>query len=782
MHKKRNLPLYIVTAGILLMLAACMTTPGQWAPELAAFHGGMAPESGKVWWTTVIVSESAGSSWEPSLAVDATGNVHVAWQDYTSRNIFYRRWNATSDAWTTAEVVFAGWGDSNYPSLAVDGAGNVHVAWHDEADYAHWGTSYDIFYRRWNVSTGVWSTTEWLSNQTGVSYDPSLVVDATGDVHVAWQGWSGGDYEIIYRRWDATSGVWGTTVAISDNTAVSHSPSLAVDETGDVHVAWMDWSVGGWDILYRRWNATSGVWGTTENVSENEDVSGEPSLAVDVEGNVHVAWRDVSNYAGSGTDADIFYRCWNVTSGAWGTTEVLSENAGDSMHPSLAVDDAGNVHVAWMDYSVGGCDILYRRWNATWGVWSTTEDVSENPGYSENPSLVVDSAGNLHVAWEDATDYPGTGVHADILYRKQAVNIAPVLTVPANVTYVNGSVGHIISWMVTDASASTPTYTLFDNNSSIASGAWSSFVPISYNVDGLTIGTHNLTIVASDGNNVSVQDTVFVNVLNGPPSVTQPPNITFVPGQPVDLLSWTITDAGTALRSYTIYCNGTSIANSSWVSGTPITRSIGNLPIGIYNYTIVAADGLGESVRNTVIVTVIPNGLPSITHPADVTYTVGRNGNTISWTITDVTTNICTYTIYCDGTLIATGSWTSGIPVTISVDGLARGMYNYTIVVTDGLNGSAQDTVIIPVEADITLVIAGIVIGIITAIIGVITIRSKHKAIANRVRSIRDAIVSKWNAPGRVDEVLYRRPEQEPPAQKPKTSRAKAKHRHHKRH
>ena len=35
--------------------------------------------------------------------------------------------------------------------------------------------------------------------------------------------------------------------------------------------------------------------------------------------------------------------------------------------------------------------------------------------------------------------------------------------------------------------------------------------------------------------------------------------------------------------------------------------------------------------------------------------------------------------------------------MTISVDGLAVGTYNYTIVATDGLGGSVQDTVIVSV-------------------------------------------------------------------------------------
>jgi hypothetical protein len=90
-------------------------------------------------------------------------------------------------------------------------------------------------------------------------------------------------------------------------------------------------------------------------------------------------------------------------------------------------------------------------------------------------------------------------------------------------------------------------------------------------------------------------------------------------------------------------------------------------------------------------------GVPTITHPADISYNLGMTGNQISWTITDASTGTRSYTIYRDGSSIASGSWTSGTPVTKNVDGLAAGSYNYTIVAADGLGGSVQDTVIVNV-------------------------------------------------------------------------------------
>ena len=64
-------------------------------------------------------------------------------------------------AWGTTELVSTESVNTSYsPSLAIDGLGNIHVAWNDNTDYEGAGTDYDIFYKRRNASTGEWTPTE----------------------------------------------------------------------------------------------------------------------------------------------------------------------------------------------------------------------------------------------------------------------------------------------------------------------------------------------------------------------------------------------------------------------------------------------------------------------------------------------------------------------------------------------------------------------------------------------------------------------------------------------
>ncbi len=90
---------------------------------------------------------------------------------------------------------------------------------------------------------------------------------------------------------------------------------------------------------------------------------------------------------------------------------------------------------------------------------------------------------------------------------------------------------------------------------------------------------------------------------------------------------------------------------------------------------------------------------PSINSPTDISYQEGETGNSIIWKATD--DNPTTYAITQNDQQVASGSWSSGNPITISIDGLTVGTYTYTSTVNDGdgLMDSDSVTVIVsPVD------------------------------------------------------------------------------------
>jgi len=206
---------------------------------------------------------------------------------------------------------------------------------------------------------------------------------------------------------------------ISKNDGNSVNAALALDVNGNPHIAWMDDSSGTnniFDIYYRDWNGSNWVTvkgnlsGDDLNVSNTSGVSWWPSLKLDVNGNPHIEWFD--NTPGNN---EIYYRDWNgsdwVTAAGdlGGPSLNVSNNSGNSVNASLALDANGNPSIAWQDLTSGNREVYYRDWNGS--NWVTVNgnlfdddlNVSKNSGWSRTPLLALDANGNPGIAWFDNT-------------------------------------------------------------------------------------------------------------------------------------------------------------------------------------------------------------------------------------------------------------------------------------------------------------------------------------------------------------------------------------------
>lgn len=232
-----------------------------------------------------------------------------------------------------------------------------------------------------------------------------------------------------------------TTVAWSSVSLLSSTsnggalrPAVAVDNNGTVHVVWMDntdfgdyGSVDN-DIVYRRFNATTKIWSPVEVIStESNDASLSPAIDVDKDGNVHVVWFDWSIYGSSSSDRDIFYKYWNLSTNTWSLTELIStEDTGECFFPSLTVDNDNNVHVVWENGTNFGINLIeseiyYKRLNHSTGFWTTTEELSTS--IVDNnffPSIDADINGDVHITWDTWRGGAGNarGPNSDIYYKR----------------------------------------------------------------------------------------------------------------------------------------------------------------------------------------------------------------------------------------------------------------------------------------------------------------------------------------------------------------------------
>jgi hypothetical protein len=176
------------------------------------------------------------------------------------------------------------------------------------------------------------------------------------------------------------------------------------------------------------------------------------------------------------------------------------------------------------------------------------------------------------------------------------------------------------------------------------------------------------------------------------PSIDDVEDFGYEAGTSENVIVWNIANFTPA--SYELYRDEGLLSTGVWPGGTQIEFDINNLAPGEYNYTIVVFGEGDISVSDSAIITVTDSTNPSLGHPVDVIYEYGTTGHSIVWSVSDLYPD--EYVIYREGISIMSDAWTAG-SITLDIDGLAIGEYNYTIKMSDTTGNSAVDTAIVTV-------------------------------------------------------------------------------------
>ncbi|MFH0816797.1 MAG: FG-GAP-like repeat-containing protein [Methanobacteriota archaeon] len=259
-----------------------------------------------------------------------------------------------------------------------------------------------------------------------------ITTDSQGISHIVWAHRTG-EYpnyiNTIYYK-SGTGDAWSAVERLDggDLDANPTYPVIATDSHDNIHVVWADTSNfmdsgNDIDVFHRCWNGM--VWLPIERISTESEGNSVPSywadnmvaMVIDENDGIHVAWVDNSNYAGSGTDCDIYYKQWNGLS--WGTTMVVSTGSAISRYPSIAVDSMNVVHIAWNEFLQSVSDeLFYRRLDGA--MWSNTEWINNQIGFKghcRNPTISITPDNNVHLFWGGIYINPLTGYQFGIIER-----------------------------------------------------------------------------------------------------------------------------------------------------------------------------------------------------------------------------------------------------------------------------------------------------------------------------------------------------------------------------
>jgi hypothetical protein len=278
---------------------------------------------------------------------------------------------------------------------------------------------------------------------------------------------------------------------------VSHLNDLVYElGSNDNYLSWIATDVNpGIYILYQnKVSINSSSW--ISGISITEDIDGLP-LGVY---NYTIAFSDTSGNL--------------ITDQVWvtveDTTDPLIINAPSNFTYELGSTDN---HLMWTTTDIDpNIYILYRN-NV---LINTSSWVSNIP--------VIEIIDGLPLGIYNFTikfsDYSGNHIINEVWLTVEDTTDPIITSAPSNFSYELGSTYNYLSWIATDLDPGI--YALYRSNILINTSSWSSGISVVENIDGLSYGVHNFTIVFSDtSGNIAVKE-VWITVLD----TTPPPIIT----------------------------------------------------------------------------------------------------------------------------------------------------------------------------------------------------------------------------------------------------------------
>jgi hypothetical protein len=250
-----------------------------------------------------LASDPNHSLHEPSVAMNTFGYFVLAYTyDYSAsdHDIYW----GSYDAYGSTEFLFSEAPVATstlyeyQPTIAYqsDSPYNVVIAWTLKTT----STNSDVKAATGDFITGSINSYFTVAGSTNSENNPKAVIMAYGGAFaVAYQSTSStNNGDILLKRFDASANPLGTTT-VANGTAKQQLPSLAIDNNGNMVVAWQEYSsTTGWDIKARRVNS-GGAAGAIVTVNATSGNQTAPAVALDPSnGTYMVAYKN-------GTSVDV---------------------------------------------------------------------------------------------------------------------------------------------------------------------------------------------------------------------------------------------------------------------------------------------------------------------------------------------------------------------------------------------------------------------------------------------------------------------------------------------
>jgi len=348
------------------------------------------------------------------MIIDSNQHIHVVWQDDISGNyeIYYKKSTDGGNTWTAPSRLVWNSGFSLSPFIAVDSSNNIFLVWQDDSS----GNA-EVYFKKSTNSGASWSGTSRMTWNSGDSKNPMIAVAAANTLYSFWWDDTPGNGEIYFKK-STNSGIsWGSLNRMTWNSGHSMIPIAVVDSNGWIHLLWTDYTSGNGEVYYKKSTNGGTAWGPTQRLTWNSGESWLNDVSVDSANNIHIVWDDASP-----GNTEIYYKRSTTGGDSWGPSGRLTWNSGESYSPSVYADPTNGIHVVWHDFSSGNFEVYYKKGSNSGASWGPLSRMTWNSGYSLSPRINGVNSSNLRLLWQDST--PG---NYEIFFKKTS-QVQPTIT------------------------------------------------------------------------------------------------------------------------------------------------------------------------------------------------------------------------------------------------------------------------------------------------------------------------------------------------------------------
>ncbi|MCD4722516.1 MAG: hypothetical protein K8S13_22065, partial [Desulfobacula sp.] len=263
-------------------------------------------------------------------------------------------------------------------------------------------------------SSGAWLTSVAVDDDGTADMNPQIVSLPGGDAAVIYQNAKlamdestdfetfNSNVEIAVSSFDSTSDAWSTSVMLTDNAILDHSPNISAASASDMLGVWISNADNDYfgsststnTIMYSQFDGSS--WSFPTAVTTGIGTILGTTLAYNGTTGTFIYVVDSDDDLDTVEDQEL----WFITfgSGIWAAPQQLTNDLETDANPILVYDSLGDLHLAWLK----GSDIRLAS-----GLDVTNAIVFTSPGQSQGVrdfDVSMSSTGNIALVWNDVSE------------------------------------------------------------------------------------------------------------------------------------------------------------------------------------------------------------------------------------------------------------------------------------------------------------------------------------------------------------------------------------------